>query len=101
MQFIELLKEVGIHRTIDLERLFKESNVQLLHKYARKELEDNDYKSRLQKLSVLQILVYCEANAKQRESIKNKHLIKDRICRAIDQLSKEEVSNLEPKRKES
>lgn len=101
MQFIELLKKVGIHRTIDLERLFKESNVQLLHKYARKELEDNDYKSRLQKLSVLQILVYCEANAKQRESIKNKHLIKDRICRAIDQLSKEEVSNLEPKRKES
>lgn len=88
MQFIKLLKEVGIHRTIDLERLFKESNVQLLHKYAKNELKDNKYKSRLQKLSVLQILVYCEANAEQRESIKNKHLIVDRICRAIDQLSK-------------
>ena len=88
MQFIKLLNEVGIHRTIDLERLFKESNVQLLHKYAKNELKDNKYKSRLQKLSVLQILVYCEANAEQRESIKNKHLIVDRICRAIDQLSK-------------
>ena len=88
MQFIKLLKEVGIHRTIDLERLFKESNVQLLHKYAKNELKDNKYKSRLQKLSVLQILVYCEANAEQRESIKNKHLIVDRICREIDQLSK-------------
>lgn len=79
MQFIKLLKEVGIHRTIDLERLFKESNVRLLHKYTRKELEDNHYKSRLQKLSVLHILVYCKANAKQRESIKNKHLIVDRL----------------------
>lgn len=97
MQFIKLLKEVGIHRTIDLERLFKESNVQLLHKYAKNELKDNKYKSRLQKLSVLQILVYCEANAKQRESIKNKHLIVDRICRAIDQLSKEEISNSKQK----
>lgn len=97
MQFIKLLKEVGIHRTIDLERLFKESNVQLLHKYAKNELKDNNYKSRLQKLSVLQILVYCEANAEQRESIKNKHLIVDRICRAIDQLSKEEISNSKQK----
>lgn len=97
MQFIKLLKEVGIHRTIDLERLFKESNVQLLHKYAKNELKDNKYKSRLQKLSVLQILVYCEANAEQRESIKNKHLIVDRICRAIDQLSKEEISNSKQK----
>ena len=93
MQFIKLLKEVGIHHTIDLERLFKKENVDLLHKYARKELEDNKYKSRLQKLSILQILVYCEANAKQRESIKDNKLIADRICRAIDQLSKEEVSN--------
>ena len=97
MQFIELLKEVGIYHTIDLERLFEESNVQLLHKYTRNALENNNYKSRLQKLSVLQILVYCEANAEQRESIKNKHLIVDRICRAIDQLSKEEISNSKQK----
>ena len=101
MQFIELLKEVGIYHTIDLERLFEESNVQLLHKYTRNALENNNYKSRLQKLSVLQILVYCKANAKQRESIKSKHLIVDGICRAIDQLSKEEVAIFEPKRKGS
>ena len=101
MQFIELLKEVGIYHTIDLERLFEESNVQLLHKYTRNALENNNYKSRLQKLSVLQILVYCKANAKQRESIKSKHLIVDGICRAIDQLSKEGGAIFEPKRKGS
>ena len=89
MQFIELLKEVGIYHTIDLERLFKDSNVRLLHQYAENEKNENGYPSRLQKLSILQILVYCEANAEQRESIKSKHLIANRICRAIDKISNE------------
>ena len=89
MQFIELLKEVGIYHTIDLERLFKDSNVRWLHQYAENEKNENGYPSRLQKLSILQILVYCEANAEQRESIKSKHLIANRICRAIDKISNE------------
>ena len=89
MQFIELLKEVGIYHTIDLERLFRGSNVRLLQQYAENEKNENGYPSRLQKLSILQILVYCEANAEQRESIKSKHLIANRICRAIDKISNE------------
>ena len=87
VKFIELLKEAGIFYTKDLEGLFSKQNVEIFHKYAQKELEANKYPSRLQKLSVLQILIYCKADEIQRKKIKTKRLMQERVCRLLDTIN--------------
>ena len=87
VKFIELLKEAGIFYTKDLEGLFYKQNVEIFHKYAQKELEANKYPSRLQKLSVLQILIYCKADEIQRKKIKTKRLMQERVCRLLDTIN--------------
>lgn len=80
-KFIELLHCVGLNFTKELNLLLSDENLlKILNTYA------TIHKSLLQKLSVLQILIYAKANGRQRKEIKHKKLVYERISTALDRL---------------
>lgn len=88
MKFIELLKEVKIFYTKDLDGLFDASYVAMLHQYMQEIYQSRKNKTRIQSVFVLQVLCYCKANQEEREKIKSKRLIHEGVCRLMDKIIK-------------
>ncbi|WP_086322286.1 GTP pyrophosphokinase [Campylobacter devanensis] len=89
-KLIEALYLVGINDINSLHKLLSDERViKVLHAYAQKESQKIENKLMLQKLSVLQILIYAYADLNQKETIKKKHLLYENICSAIDELQKD------------
>ena len=90
LRFIDALKVIGIYDFDSLSKMLENQNaINILHKYAKIESSKIEYKIMLQKLTVLQILVYAQANLEQREELKQKRLIYNNICESIDELDGE------------
>ncbi|MDL0109452.1 hypothetical protein NYG95_06250 [Campylobacter felis] len=84
-KFIQLLHCVKLDYTKDLNLLLEDKSLrEILHRYAAYRDKYKTGKSILQKLNVLQILIYAKANKEQKEEIKSKKLIHERMMQILD-----------------